>query len=132
MKETLFTKIAQKQIPAYIIDENEEFIAFLDKYPTSYGQTLVVPKNWHDSYIFRNESDFISRLMQYTKSIALKLDAGLESQRCILMFEGLEIDHLHAKLYPVKIEDNTDIFKYSKIEELHDQKAQEILSKLNN
>lgn len=131
MKETLFTKISNREIPAYIIDENDEFIAFLDIFPATYGQTLVVPKIWHDSYVFKNNDEFIARLMSYAKSIALKLDKALGSIRCRVLFEGLAVDHLHAKLYPVMSDQaNDEGFDFRNTIEFNDTIAKEILEKL--
>lgn len=41
---TIFEKIARKEIPAYIIWEDEDCIAFLDINPKAMGHTLVIPK----------------------------------------------------------------------------------------
>jgi histidine triad (HIT) family protein len=40
----IFCDIVNRSIPAYIIFEDEGYIAFLDKYPISIGHTLVLPK----------------------------------------------------------------------------------------
>ncbi len=44
MKDCIFCKIINKEIPAYIIAENDHAIAFLDVNPISEGHTLVIPK----------------------------------------------------------------------------------------
>jgi len=49
--DSIFTKIINREIPAYIIAENDEFIAFLDVFPLAKGHTLVIPKKQVD-YIF--------------------------------------------------------------------------------
>lgn len=41
---SIFTKIIQREIPAYIVAEDEQNIAFLDIRPLQKGHTLVVPK----------------------------------------------------------------------------------------
>jgi histidine triad (HIT) family protein len=129
MKETIFTKIARHEIPAYIVDENEEFMAFLDISPSTYGQTLVTPKEWHDSYIFRNEQEFINRFMEYVRTIADLLVEKLGFERCILMFEGFGVDHLHAKLYP-RIGNVEDALNPREKVEFNKDIAEEILAKL--
>jgi histidine triad (HIT) family protein len=40
----IFCGIVDKSVPAYIIFEDDQYIAFLDKYPISIGHTLVLPK----------------------------------------------------------------------------------------
>ena len=45
----IFCMIANGEIPSNKIYEDESVIAFLDINPTSYGHTLVVPKEHCDS-----------------------------------------------------------------------------------
>ena len=130
MEETIFSKIAKKQIPAYIIHENSEFMAFLDIFPSGYAQTLVIPKEQKDSYFAKNDSGFLSRFMEYTKSITTLLDSKLGSLRCILMLEGFEVNHLHAKLYPIFTLQEAIDFNPRKKEKLQETVAKEILGKL--
>ena len=47
---SIFTKIINREIPAYIVAEDDNYIAFLDVSPLQKGHTLVIPKN---------ETDFI-------------------------------------------------------------------------
>lgn len=98
--ETVFAKIIRKEIPAFIIMEDEKFMAFLDAFPATYAQVVVVPKEWHDSYLFNNDDEFISEFMKYVKKVAKLLDEKLGSERCRILFEGYGVNHLHAKLYP--------------------------------
>jgi len=43
----IFCKIVNKKIPAEIIYEDEQFLAFLDINPKSPGHTQVIPKEHH-------------------------------------------------------------------------------------
>ena len=47
----IFCMIANGEIPSNKIYEDESVIAFLDINPTSYGHTLVVPKEHCDSFL---------------------------------------------------------------------------------
>lgn len=44
MEDTIFMKIIRREIPADIVYEDEETLAFLDVKPVAPGHTLVVPK----------------------------------------------------------------------------------------
>ena len=48
---SVFTQIINRKLPAYIIAEDNDHIAFLDINPIAYGHVLVVPKKEID-YIF--------------------------------------------------------------------------------
>ena len=41
---SIFTKIVNREIPAYIIAEDDKYLAFLDINPLAKGHTLVIPK----------------------------------------------------------------------------------------
>ena len=45
MSSCLFCQIIKKKIPAYIIDEDENCLAFLDINPASEGHALIITKN---------------------------------------------------------------------------------------
>lgn len=47
VKDCIFCKIINKEIPAKIIAENELALAFLDVNPIADGHTLIIPKNHH-------------------------------------------------------------------------------------
>ncbi len=44
MRETIFQKILDGEIPCHRVYEDEHVLAFLDIYPLSHGHTLVIPK----------------------------------------------------------------------------------------
>jgi histidine triad (HIT) family protein len=44
MSSSIFTKIIQREIPGYIVSEDENFIAILDVNPNAKGHTLCIPK----------------------------------------------------------------------------------------
>ena len=49
--KTVFSKIIDKEIPCYLVAENNFAIAFMDINPISKGHVLVVPKTQVD-YLF--------------------------------------------------------------------------------
>jgi len=133
MEKSLFEKIADREIPAYIVDETDEYMAFLDIHPACFGQTLVIPKKYHDSYVFNNDAEFLNSFMEYVRKIAKLLDTKLGSSRCVLMFEGLGVNHLHAKLFPLidpQAQENGINFRQTA--PLEENLANEILSKLKS
>jgi len=132
MEKTIFERIAQKEIPAFIVDETDEFMAFLDAFPSSYAQTLVIPKKRMDSYVFKHDQDFMSRYWEYVRKIALMLDEKLGTLRSIVIFEGFEVNHLHAKLYPIKDMQEAEKFNPRAKFELKDFNPDEIMQKLKS
>ena len=97
---SIFSKIISREIPAYIIAENEEFIAFLDVMPLAKGHVLVVPKVEMD-YIFDMQDDMLSALMLFAKQVALKLERAITCKRIGVAVIGLEVPHTHIHLLPM-------------------------------
>lgn len=99
--DCIFCKIIAKKVPAYIIYEDEHFLAFLDIFPPKLypGQFLIIPRAHLPSY-FAQAGD-ISSLIKLAQNLAQKTDHVLGSMRTCLVFEGMEIEHLHVKMYPI-------------------------------
>ncbi len=97
---SVFTKIIQKKIPAYIIAENEHYIAFLDVNPIALGHTLVVPKKQID-YLFDLDDTTFTGLHLFAKNIALALHKTVKCLRIGMAVVGLEVPHAHIHLVPL-------------------------------
>ncbi len=103
--DSVFTKIIKKEIPAYIIEENEDFIAFLDVFPLAKGHTLVVPKKQID-YIFDLSVNLYIDLWTFAQKIARKIENTIDCERIGVAVIGLEVPHVHIHLVPINnIED---------------------------
>ena len=98
--ESVFTKIIKKEIPAYIIEENEHFIAFLDVFPLALGHTLIVPKKQVD-YIFDIDNNTYTELWIFAKKIAAKVEKAVLCKRIGIAVIGLEVPHAHIHLVPL-------------------------------
>ncbi len=100
--DCLFCKIVAWEIPSYKVWENEEFYAFLDLFPNCKGQTLVIPKEHFDSDFFLIEdSDFVQRYFLAIREVVELLKSKLNVVRVGMIMEGMGVNHLHIKLYPM-------------------------------
>jgi len=100
--DCIFCKVARKEIPAEIIWENEDFMAFLDIFPVVPGATVVISKEHHDSYVKNADKEVACELLSASCKVMDLLDKKLEGNvQTKLTFEGMEVPHLHAKLWPM-------------------------------
>ena len=97
---TIFTRIINREIPGYIIAEDERFIAFLDINPLVVGHTLVVPKQEVD-YIFDLEDKALADLNVFAKKVAKAIQAVVPCKRIGVAVIGLEVPHTHIHLVPM-------------------------------
>lgn len=126
---TIFTKIINREIPAYIISENSKFIAFLDINPLSIGHTLVVPKKEID-YFFDLDEDFLTEILLFSKKISKAIKKVTRCNRVGLSVIGLEIPHAHLHLVPLN-EMNDINFSKKKIS-LKDSDLNDICKKIQS
>lgn len=98
---SIFSKIIASDIPCYKIDENDEFLAFLDIMPLAIGHVLVIPKIEID-YIFDIEDDVLARMMVFAKSVAKKVENKIACKRMGVAVIGLEVPHAHIHLVPLQ------------------------------
>ena len=95
---SIFTKIIERQIPAHIVAEDSENIAFLDINPLSTGHTLVIPKKEVD-YLFDLEDEIYSSLNLFAKKVAIAIKK-VTGKRIGTAVIGIEVPHAHIHLIP--------------------------------
>ena len=97
---TLFTKIINREIPAEIVFENDDFIAFLDINPQMPGHTLVCPKKEVDS-LFDLDGKTYHALWDMVKYLEKPLLRAMNAKRIVLEVVGFEIPHVHVHMIPM-------------------------------
>ena len=98
---TIFTRIVNGEIPCYKVDEDDNFLAFLDINPLQEGHTLVIPKK-EINYIFDVEDELHAGLWNFAKKIAKGIEKVIPCQRIGITVIGLEVPHAHIHLIPLK------------------------------
>ncbi|GAA4446878.1 HIT domain-containing protein [Nibrella saemangeumensis] len=97
---SIFTRIVNGEIPAHTIAETDNYLAFLDAFPTAVGHTLVIPKKEVD-YLFDLDNDLYTGLMQFAKQIAPAIEKAVPCKRIGVAVVGLEVPHAHVHLIPL-------------------------------
>lgn len=98
----LFCDIAKGESPCFKIWEDEKFMAFLDIFPNTKGQSIVIPKKHYDSDLFLiQDPKFYKEYLSATQEVVEVLKRGLGVQRVSMIMEGMGVNHVHLKLYPL-------------------------------
>lgn len=97
---SIFTRIINREIPGYIVAENEDAIAFLDINPLNEGHTLVVPKKEVDK-LFDLDEDTYLKLQAFTHKVAQAIEKAIPCLRVGVAVIGLEVPHAHIHLIPL-------------------------------
>ena len=96
---SLFTKIINRELPAHILAEDDNYLAFLDIRPINTGHSLVIPKLEVDRF-FDLPDDILSNMMPFSKKISQALEAVIPCNRVGVIVAGLEVPHAHLHLIP--------------------------------
>ncbi|HSF54606.1 MAG TPA: HIT family protein [Algoriphagus sp.] len=107
---SIFTKIINREIPAHIVAEDENSIAFLDIMPLVKGHVLVVPKQEID-YIFDMEPEALAELNLFAQKVAKAMDKTIKCTRIGVAVIGLEVPHVHIHLVPLRTMDDINFSK---------------------
>jgi histidine triad (HIT) family protein len=100
MDDCIFCKIIKKEIPAYIVWEDEKFISFLDRHPVNPGHILIIPKEHHDN-VFALPADLYKELFENAKVLSTPLQEAMSSVRVGMVVEGFGMPHAHVHLVPI-------------------------------
>lgn len=99
--ECIFCKVLSGEVESAAIYEDKKYLAILDLFPNCEGMTVLIPKKHAGSDVFDMEDREYIELMKTSKKIAKKLEKGLGVKRVAMVCEGMGIDHMHVKLYPL-------------------------------
>lgn len=100
---TLFEKIAAREIPARIIAESEDWLAFHDVHPQAPTHVLIVPKRVIPRLDQADEEDaaLLGRMLLAAKEIAKSLGVAESGFRIVInngRDAGESVPHLHIHL----------------------------------
>ena len=114
---SIFSKIINKEIPAYIILEDKNNIAFMDIFPIQRGHVLVVPKIEVDNIIDLPLESYLS-LFSFAKKVSHSIQKVVSCNRIGISVIGLEVPHAHIHLVPINKLDDMDFKRKKNISEM--------------
>ncbi len=99
----VFCKIVRKEIPAYIVYENDDVIAFHDAHPIAPVHILIIPKKHIASIAAIEEKDtlLMGKLIATAKKIAEDLKISEKGYKLLFRVGehgGQEVGHIHLHL----------------------------------
>ncbi|MEK7209104.1 MAG: HIT domain-containing protein [Patescibacteria group bacterium] len=95
--ECIFCQIVKKEIPAEIVYEDENFLAFLDINPRSPGHCQVIPKK-HYRWVWQVPNG--GEYFEVVKKMALAQQKAFGQPAIWSRIMGDEIEHAHIWVFP--------------------------------
>lgn len=99
MTDTIFGKIARKEIPATIIAESERCIAFRDIAPQAPVHVLVIPREPYASLNDVDDPALLGELLTLARRVAKQEGLADDGYRVVINTNGnggQSVFHLHA------------------------------------
>lgn len=132
MDNCIFCKIANGEIPAATLYEDENFRVILDLGPASKGHALILPK-FHAANIYELPDEMAAKAMILAKKMATVMTEALKCDGFNIVQNngecaGQTVFHFHMHLIPRYKGDNVGITWNPG--ELTDEDKEEILSKV--
>lgn len=109
MEKTIFQKIIDRELPAEIVCEDEQFIAFLNINPHAPGHTLVVPKQLYQ-WVWDHPN--IGTYFALVQKIALGLRRAYGVEMIRSTIYGEQVPHAHVHVFPECAADNMNDLAY--------------------
>ena len=98
MTDCIFCKIANKEISANIVFEDENVVVFPDLHPRAPIHLLIVPKT-HFSDFLEADADIKNHMLEIAKKIIEEKGLNLKGYRMIVNGGGAAlVSHLHFHL----------------------------------
>ncbi len=132
--DCVFCRIARHEIPAKILFDSDDVIAFLDAFPLAKGHSLVIPKQHYEKIqdmpprtslaVFDVVHGLASKVDSVSGSMLVAVHNGKQS--------GQEVPHVHVHLIPRRQGDGAGAVHsmFHKIETIHDDIMEQMRDKL--
>ena len=109
----IFCKLASNDIPSHKIYEDDDFLVFLDVFPSSLGHTLIIPKAHFES-IFNIPENTAVNLQRLVVRTAAALKSSLGTSHINILQNngksaGQTVFHYHVHLIPRYENDDVNI-----------------------
>ena len=97
---SIFTRIVAREIPAHILHEDSDFLAFLDVRPIREGHSIVISKAEVPD-MFDLPEALLAGLLPFARPVAQAIQQVTQAMRVGIAVIGLEVPHAHLHLVPI-------------------------------
>lgn len=133
-QECIIDLIIEKKEKAYIVFEDEQFIAFLDHHPLFPGHTLLAPKD-HFRTLYDLPDSMISPLFILTKKLGTAIEKAMGASGSFIAMNNIvsqSIPHLHVHIVPRNKQDGLKGFFWPRTKYDNEAQINEVLNKIKS
>jgi len=130
--ECLFCRIVSGELPATIVYEDENSIAFLDHRPLFPGHTLLVPRQ-HVETLGELPAKLVGPYFEAAQTLALAVESAMEAEGTFVAMNNRvsqSVPHLHVHIVPRRRKDGLKGFFWPRTKYKSDEEMEEVRRKI--
>ena len=130
--DCLFCRIVSGELPATIVYEDEDVVAFLDHRPVFPGHTLLVPRQ-HVETLGELDTKLVGPYFEAAQLLARAVEAAMEAEGTFVAMNNRvsqSVPHLHVHVVPRRRKDGLKGFFWPRTKYNGDEEMVEVRSKI--
>lgn len=130
--ECLFCRIVSGEVPAVIVYEDDDSIAFLDHRPLFPGHTLLVPRQ-HVETLGDLPVKLVAPYFETAQLLSLAVESAMEAEGTFVAMNNRvsqSVPHLHVHVVPRRRKDGLKGFFWPRTKYKSDEEMQDVKRKI--
>ena len=132
MAECLFCRIASGELPATIVYEDDNSVAFLDHRPLFPGHTLLVPRE-HVETLGELPAKLVGPYFEAAQLLARAVESAMEAEGTFVAMNNRvsqSVPHLHVHIVPRRRKDGLKGFFWPRTKYKDGEEMEEVKKKI--
>ena len=128
----LFCRIVSGELPATIVYEDDNSVAFLDHRPLFHGHTLLVPRE-HVETLGELSSNLIGPYFEAAQLLARVVESAMDAEGTFVAMNNRvsqSVPHLHVHVVPRRKKDGLKGFFWPRTKYKSDEEMEEVKQKI--
>ena len=130
--ECLFCRIVSGELPATVVFEDENTVAFLDHRPLFPGHTLLVPRQ-HVETLGELPINLVAPYFEAAQLLSLAVESAMDAEGTFVAMNNRvsqSVPHLHVHVVPRRRKDGLKGFFWPRTKYKSDEEMEEVRSKI--
>ena len=130
--ECLFCRIVSGELPATVVYEDENSVAFLDHRPLFPGHTLLVPRQ-HVETLGELPAKLVAPYFGAAQLLSLVIESAMDAEGTFVAMNNRvsqSVPHLHVHVVPRRRKDGLKGFFWPRTKYKSEQEMEEVQSKI--
>ena len=131
--ECLFCRIVSGELPATVVYEDDNVVAFLDHRPLFPGHTLLVPRQ-HVETLGELPTKLVAPYFEAAQLLSLAVESAMDAEGTFVAMNNRvsqSVPHLHVHIVPRRRKDGLKGFFWPRTKYKSDEEMEEVKRKIS-